>query len=195
MLSQAMPTPGYQSDRKTSRDQRTSISSRQIASSDFADAASGRKTSNARRVSLSTRRESVAEQQPFALFDESGRNEDEYFTSRNSRQQLLGYESDSTDSGYAISRRSKRYRRNSRHSTSGDIRDGAGLGEDFHSGDDGYDNRAVQIRKKSVTKLLDVGKTQGYESPRFELGDSHEGWSKERKKGRGDLGYANDSFV
>ena len=80
---------------------------------------SRRTISNAQRVSVSTRKASPASGSQ-SMFQDTGDESYDYgdrllvrgrTQRRKSTAELLGYESDSTDSGYAITRRSRRYRR------------------------------------------------------------------------------------
>lgn len=148
----------------------------------FSDNGDSRTESIVRRVSLPARQPSAI-QRSFALYEDDNIYDlkRDYISSRNSRSELLGYESDSTDSGYAITRRSKRYRRQNQ----------PGNSREYLTEGDGYTDGQVQIRRKSVIKR---GK-QEYGSQGFDSGGSYEMWARETNQGITNTGFNDDSFV
>ena len=145
--------------------------------SNFADIAEnghGVGAGSARRMSLSAR--SVSQHLPVVSAESS--NFKRFLAG--SRKHSMGYESDSTDSGYAIRRSSKRYRQRSQQKV-------------MYSGEDreGHDTDKIQVRRVSTTRRTSRGTRPGHTSQ----ADYLEMWSRDQRNRMINPTYESDSFV
>ena len=131
---------------------------------------------SARRMSLSARRRSISQHLPVVSAESSNFNG---FLAGN-RKHSMGYESDSTDSGYAIRRSSRRYRQRIQQKAK-------------YSGEDrgSHDTDRIQMRKVSTTRRISRGTRPSHASQ----AEYMVMWSRDQRNRMVNPAYESDSFV
>ena len=149
-----------------------------IHTADLADYGNSRGTLAADQVLLSERKGSSS-QQPLMLLVE---NDNAYrLAAKSNRRHSMGYESDSTDSGYGVKPNSRRYRQRTQQSF-----ESFGNARNSYVADNVQMRRSSATRRQSTSRRLHIGNSQG---------ESMEMWPRDKRNRMVNSGYESDSFV